>query len=476
LFGGASAESSLVAKKEEKGGEEAPLVPSDSSKYGATHERTISQDIEISDDLPYVTEKKNLSSEPASNWAAVSLYLPDESEVVENKDDDEDDVEKVEEMAKAASAGLGGTLRASMAYTRSSVLKDLFQNTEPPSKSHDLYELKYNEFTNNLECFLWQRSYFYTKAYFGNHAWHLRWFNFTADVVSSVPDRQNAEEHKMVYCKFDKIIIDENRLIIKLVHSSENRRNYTFMAPAKSIFDKVVHQLQVHMELHSGDEDVEEFNDHGDADHHVDLIEFPSKGSKLEMFFWLLLSPLRFAMHFTVPDVRQLNEHGDVKTSVRMAFTSTFMCLVWLIVGSYAMVASLERLADLMDIPDAVVGVTVSAAGTSLPNYVASKVAAQNGFGNQAVSNAFGSNTFNIMVGLGLPWLLYTSFGTGFEPYHGLRNEGILQSIIILAVVLLIFVLLMLQTGFVIRKWHGTLFICMYVAYLSLAIGQVYLS
>lgn len=48
---------------------------------------------------------------------------------------------------------------------------------------------------------------------------------------------------------------------------------------------------------------------------------------------------------------------------------------------SYAMVRSLEELADLMNIPDAVVGVTVSAAGTSLPNYVASKVAAQQGFG-----------------------------------------------------------------------------------------------
>ena len=45
------------------------------------------------------------------------------------------------------------------------------------------------------------------------------------------------------------------------------------------------------------------------------------------------------------------------------------------------MVASLEHLAALLDIPDAVVGVTVSAAGTSLPNYVASKVAAQKGFG-----------------------------------------------------------------------------------------------
>lgn len=117
-----------------------------------------------------------------------------------------------------------------------------------------------------------------------------------------------------------------------------------------------------------------------------------------------------------------------------------------------------------------------SIAGTSLPNYVASKVAAENGFGNQAVSNAFGSNTFNIMVGLGLPWVLYTSFGTGFEPYHGLANEGITESIIILGIVLLVFVVLMFQTGFVLEKWHGVLFIVMYIAYLAFAIGQVYLG
>jgi Ca2+/Na+ antiporter len=112
-------------------------------------------------------------------------------------------------------------------------------------------------------------------------------------------------------------------------------------------------------------------------------------------------------------------------------------------------------------------------AGTSLPNYVASKVAAENGFGNQAVSNAFGSNTFNIMVGLGLPWMLYTSFGTHFEPYDGLKDDKILESIIILAVVLAVFVVFMLFSGFVIHKWHGIVFLIMYVAYVALAIIQV---
>lgn len=140
------------------------------------------------------------------------------------------------------------------------------------------------------------------------------------------------------------------------------------MAPSKTIFEKSVKQLEIYMQAHSHeeDDDDDDFGDYGDADHHVDLIEFPSDGSKLEMFFWIVLSPLRFLMHFTMPDVRQLNEAGNPKASIRVAYLATFMCLVWLIVGSYAMVASLENLAELMDIPDAVVGVTVSAAGKSV--------------------------------------------------------------------------------------------------------------
>lgn len=91
-----------------------------------------------------------------------------------------------------------------------------------------------------------------------------------------------------------------------------------------------------------------------------------------------------------------------------------------------------------------------------------------------AVSNAFGSNTFNIMVGLGLPWVLYI-LSTGFRPYHGLRDDGITTSVIILGSVLAIFLLLIIPTGFVLYRWHGTLFIFLYVAYLAYAIGQVYL-
>ena len=94
---------------------------------------------------------------------------------------------------------------------------------------------------------------------------------------------------------------------------------------------------------------------------------------------------------------------------------------------------------------------------------------------NMAVSNAFGSNTFNIMVGLGWPWVFYIAFANHFQPYHGLRNDGILESVIILATVLLVFIIIVLTNDFTLCHWHGTLFLILYVAYLVFAVGQVYL-
>lgn len=245
------------------------------------------------------------------------------------------------------------------------------------------------------------------------------------------------------------------------------------------------------------DDDMEGIEFEG-ADGHDSLIEYNADSSNIETFFFFLLFPLRLLMHWTIPDVRDLDENGEVTATIGTAYASTIACLLWLIFGSYAMVASLEALGELMSIPDAVMGFTVSAAGTyflfrtftimvwfvlgahnlsafvttgtSLPNYVASKVAAENGFGNQAVSNAFGSNTFNIMCGLGLPWMLYISLGLGFEPYHGLKAEHIIDSILILFGCLGIFVAFMLESGFIIYRWHAIVFLLGYGGYLVYAI------
>ena len=63
--------------------------------------------------------------------------------------------------------------------------------------------------------------------------------------------------------------------------------------------------------------------------------------------------------------------------------------LSYSILDSHHSLSTFQQLfEEKLDIPDAIIGVTVSAAGTSLPNYVASAVAARRGFGDMAVSNA----------------------------------------------------------------------------------------
>lgn len=376
-----------------------------------------------------------------------------------------------------------------------------------PVQIHDVYELMHDDsespVSGEFQCHLWQRSIFYSKAHLSSHSWQLRWFKFapSSDVnggaISSVPDRWEPTNHVIEYPPLGEIHVDERRLIVHVINPVDGKRDFTFMAPSRSIFGEVVQRMTTFIEsnnergattttmaaaaladeLSSSPTTATGQTKKKGEKVHDDLIAFPAHGASTAEIIvsWAFLYPLRFLMHHTLPDVRRLDRHGDPTIGSRYAYLSATSCLVWLIAGSYVMVRSLETLAELIHVPDAVVGFTVSAAGTSLPAYVASRIAAENGFGNQAVSNVFGSNTFNITVGLGLPWVIYTSFVTGFEPYDELLDEGLTVSILILAGALVLFVVLMILTDFVLLRWHGVLFIALYVAYIVFAIGQAHI-
>lgn len=241
------------------------------------------------------------------------------------------------------------------------------------------------------------------------------------------------------------------------------------MAPSTKVLDAVVAKCKELVSYRESHEVADPYTEETEAEMEARLIDFPYGASNVGVFVHCVLFPIKMLMHYTIPDVR-----CDKEPSIRNAYLGVVLCLVWLIVASYFMVASLEQLASLMQIPDSIVGVTVSAAGTSLPNYVASQVAARQGLGNMAVSNAFGSNIFNIMIGLGLPWLFYTAFVTRGAKYHDLVDDGLQQSVIILAAVLLAFSVLVAWTGFVLYRWHGYAFLFLYSLYVIGEIVQCY--
>ncbi|KAL9184769.1 hypothetical protein ACHAXT_012739 [Thalassiosira profunda] len=223
-----------------------------------------------------------------------------------------------------------------------------------PVEAHDVYELTSDDGGHQMGCFLWQRSYFYTQAYFGSHAFHLRWFSMTPQRVASVPDRNEPDKHVLVYPLFDEIHVDERRLIVYIVHPEEGRRDFTLMAPSRAIFDAVVTALEEYMRAtvelrQQGLTELDESQHRGedattatkrtrkrdaDADPHVDLIEVPRNASHAELALWASVYPLRLVMHMTLPDVRRLDRHGQPAKSAAHAYLATVACLGWLIAGS----------------------------------------------------------------------------------------------------------------------------------------------
>jgi len=86
------------------------------------------------------------------------------------------------------------------------------------------------------------------------------------------------------------------------------------------------------------------------------------------------------------------------------------MSLVWITLLTFVMVSMAEDICAVIGIDTAIMGVTVLAAGTSVPDAITSVIVARKGFGDMALSSSIGSNVFDITFGLPVPWLLSTAF------------------------------------------------------------------
>merc|ERR1712176_681931 len=92
-------------------------------------------------------------------------------------------------------------------------------------------------------------------------------------------------------------------------------------------------------------------------------------------------------------------------------FGVTFIVsLMWIAGFSFFLVWWVEILGDVLHIPTILMGFTLLAAGTSIPDAVSSVAVARLGEGDMAVSSSIGSNIFDILVGLPVPWMVKIIF------------------------------------------------------------------
>lgn len=134
---------------------------------------------------------------------------------------------------------------------------------------------------------------------------------------------------------------------------------------------------------------------------------YPPIGGGIRDWVWYIIClPLVFVLTFTVPDVQRPG-YG------KWCYATFFLSIAWIGGFSYFMVDWAEMVGNTIGIPDELMGLTVLAAGTSVPDLLSSVIVARRGQGDMAVSSSVGSNIFDILVGLPIPWILYSAVNKG---------------------------------------------------------------
>ena len=134
--------------------------------------------------------------------------------------------------------------------------------------------------------------------------------------------------------------------------------------------------------------------------------------------------------------------------------------LLALVLGSEYLVQASVSFAKAMGVSDLVIGLTIVAAGTSMPEVATSITAAVKGERDIAVGNVVGSNTFNILGCLGISGLVSGDLGLAIAPSLLVFDIWVMLAVALACLPIFI-------TGREIARWEGGVFLAYYVAYVA---------
>jgi len=139
----------------------------------------------------------------------------------------------------------------------------------------------------------------------------------------------------------------------------------------------------------------------------------------------------------------------------------TLAGILALFFGGKLLVDNAVILAKLAGLSEALIGFTIVAIGTSLPELVTSVIAAMKKQDDLAVGNIVGSNIFNVLWILGLTSTIIPI------PFNPTMNLDLMVNI---GATLLLFLFMFVHSRHRINRWQGIIFLLLYIGYLTLAI------
>lgn len=178
------------------------------------------------------------------------------------------------------------------------------------------------------------------------------------------------------------------------------------------------------------------------------------------LFVLLLIIYMVYTVKTASPDDQ--SDVEDKKLTVFGAVIRLIGGLLFLVVGSSSFVSSATEVAATLGVSDAVIGLTIVAGGTSLPELATSVVAARKGQAAIAMGNVIGSCVYNILLIIGVTGLISPMVIGGITPL----DFGMMM----LSMVLL---WLFSFTKYKVERWEGFVMLALFVGYMTYLVYTV---
>ncbi|KAJ1528816.1 hypothetical protein ONE63_007193 [Megalurothrips usitatus] len=177
---------------------------------------------------------------------------------------------------------------------------------------------------------------------------------------------------------------------------------------------------------------------------------------------WLVVSwPVSCLLALTIIDSK--------KPKLRRFFLLTFiLCVVWIALAAYIVSWMLAVIGNTLEISDAVMGITLLAAGGSTPEAVSAIIMSRKGVGSVGIANGLGANTLNMLMNLGMPWLVRSLLFPGM-PWSVL-SEGLPYELVTLVSAVLVLNLVLVLSRYRLCRVQGVTTFLVYVLFIVMLV------
>jgi len=278
------------------------------------------------------------------------------------------------------------------------------------------------------------------------------------ELLSDDGINEEIEDHSRHFIAMEMEEIDAEELNFEIKQKAKNSHNLPRILKKAPKTEEVVEDFEeqreerrnaMRMRIAGTATEIEQ--NHGHSDSH--------NQSKCGRYFNYSLFPFHIAFKYSIPKTNR-------DSSTPMLSLSFFLVLVWLAILTFICVDSAEKMGNCLKISEDVMGLTILAIGSSLPDCFSSILAAKQGKGEMAVSNALGSNVFDINICIGVSFLV-KSIISGFKSIIVEHDEGFELFIAALFVLLALFMVTMFCYGLVLNKTIGAGLMAAYAVFLG---------